>query len=100
METIVELKAKESQLETELDDIRRKIRDVSISSLKSKLGISVGDKIEFMQGRNKIEGVVSDFIVSWNSVYPIVTLYKKDGTLGLRKTRIWYSEQDSIRKIE
>lgn len=101
MKTIEQLIAEEKQFEAQLREIRKEIVELKINDLKFKLGVSVGDKIQFTQGRNIIIiGVLTSFENSYGSIYPIVTLYKKDGTLGLRTTRIWQSEQQSIKKIE
>jgi len=100
MKTLEQLNAEETQLEARLREVRKEIVELKINDLKLKLGVSIGDKIQFTQGRNTVIGVLTSFENYYSSIYPIVTLYKKDGTLGLRTTRIWQSERQFIKKIE
>ena len=55
--------------------------------------MDIGDDVNI--GGKK--GQISKLDAKYSSVQPIVTLYKKDGTLGKRETRVWSS--DKMKKL-
>lgn len=53
--------------------------------------LSVGNDIKLI--RTGVKGRVTEFYRSFSSVVPIITLYKKDGTLGKRRLKLYRTDE-------
>ena len=82
-------------------DELRKI-SVQIRKLKDDLwlernGVSFGDKVSFIDGREVKIGTLKRLVHYSSWVYPIIILDKNDGTPGIREARCY--DEKTIKKI-
>jgi len=93
METI-ESKLEQLNVEIEnqqsiLSDLKSKEFGLKCQLFTQKTGIALNDKVTYMDGRQRKHGQVTSFRNKHNGVQPILTLFNKDGKLGLRVVEIW-----------
>ena len=79
METLEELKQAERKIINELKDKERELRKTRIEIYKTETGFNIKDEVSI----NGQMGIIWDFKVQ-SKAYPVVLLYKKDGTIGKR----------------
>lgn len=100
---LIELKESLSELKSIEDNLRSTLQGnlnyqkqtrIRIAELESGLKINDRVKVKFM-GELK-EGVITGYDTRYSSVYPIVTMYKKDGSLGTRTTSSYYKDIQSL----
>ena len=77
----------ESRLWEEHSSASRRVKSLKIELWSANHGITVGDKVVFGR-RNKV-GIVTNLIVRYSDVEPIVTLIKKDGHMSLVEQRVY-----------
>lgn len=103
MERLQELKLLEQDLRNKLSDNLDEQRKINEEDWCLEYGVRIGDTVVFETGRDNtlIKGILTGFIYSQSKInYPMVTLFKKDGKIGTRSTRVWTFEQKSLRKLE
>ncbi len=89
-----EINAMESRHEEELKPLLEKLSAALIQEAKEEFKIDIGTQIEYRG--NKCE--VTYFEIRNRSCYPIATQFKKDGTIGMRKDRLYSSDRFTIIK--
>ncbi len=85
------------RLEAELPELKKKVaenearqREIHTAAYCEKLGIKMGDTIEFMHGKTLTKGVISDFqYFIFKPINPIVKLFKANGYVGERCQTVW-----------
>ena len=88
------LKGQEKDLRLDLQDNIKKQKILIIEIYKKESGFDIGDKVRLSKGR---VGLISNIVVIYSTAEPIVQLYKTDGIIGKRTTRVWCS--DDIQKF-
>jgi len=92
METRLEFVKEEERLLGLLSAVRSKLKELTIKERCLMYGVSIGDTVEFMDGRKLKIGVLKKI----DGYFPEVLLFKKDGTLGLRTTSVYL--RDTLKK--
>jgi len=95
------LRAEERSLSFQLSENRDKQKKIFTALFLEKLGIEFGDKISFMDGRKEIIGIFHK--IEYTGIepnYPVVLLFKKDGSIGNREKRCWWSAFFTIKVLE
>jgi hypothetical protein len=88
MKTLDELKKEEIVLMVELKSNRTQQTEIIKNNFLSILGIPIGAEVEYMERDQRKIGILSSIEVSYGTCYPMVRLYRKDGSLGSRETRL------------
>jgi hypothetical protein len=84
-----ELKTQEKELLNLLSENRSKQRELSRIAFVEKHGYDIGDTIECMDGRTTRIGKIDSYTFYGTDIEGFkVTLFKSDGKLGTRQTRI------------
>jgi len=94
------LEEEEKLLESQLVDNRRKQKEIHTKLFCIKHNISIGDTIEFFYGTKKSVGIIHHFeyggVVPY---YPVIRLFNKNGEVGQREERCWYSSLDTMKVL-
>lgn len=80
-------------LDNQRDECKLKINQLQIDVYSLTNGLQIGDKVQWQDGKEIKTGELSGWRQKYDSVEPIVTLHKKDGTLGLRTKDYWWQSQ-------
>lgn len=97
---IQELLQQEKELNLQLQENKRSQREIYTKEFIEKHGFDIGDTIEWKEYNGIKKGVVSSFTYSENKPWNvIVNLFKKDGSVGERQSRIWMSDLKSIKVL-
>ncbi len=68
-----------------LEGKRLELRRAKIANWTERTGLKIGDEVVYEDNAdNQKGGVITGFDTRWDTDYPEVTPYKKDGTLGVR----------------
>jgi len=71
------------------DRLNEEAKQILIDIYGLETGLKIGDDVEFKDGKEMKKGRLTSLRVRYESVEPVITLYKKDGTLGER-TKDWF----------
>jgi len=91
-EILEDYEARAKSLRDSLHETETHIRFLRKQLWHKEKGINVGDIVSFLNGKEEARGMLHRLELSGSFVYPIVKLYKKDGAIGQRETRVWKSE--------
>ena len=98
---ITELLQQEKELNLQLQENKRNQREIYTKEFVEKYGFDINDTIEWKEYNGIKKGVVSNFKYIENKpCNVIVNLFKKDGSVGDRQTRIWMSDLKGIKVLE
>jgi len=95
-----QLKQQEKELQYLLSENRNKQRELNKLAFIEKHGISIGDTVEWMDGRTPRKAVIKEVEFSGvNANYYIASLFNSDGKVGKREMRIWSFSFDTLKLI-
>ena len=77
--------AKKKETQDLLSAYSQKENEIRIEIFTRETGLQIGAKVT-LKGK---AGVISRFIPSYDSVYPVIKYLKKDGTLGEKETKLY-----------
>lgn len=80
------LQDNEKLLTVQLSENRTEQREIRKQIWIKETGLDIGSEVNLIGDR---KGVIIKIEVRYSTVRPIVNLYKKDGKLGKRETRVW-----------
>jgi hypothetical protein len=98
-ESLPELQQEEKNLLALLSANRLKQKEINTEAFCKKLGVNIGDTIQFQDGRQTLMGVFTK--IDYYQYTPnriIATLFNSDGKLGKRERIVWNAE--SVKKLE
>ncbi len=96
--TLEQLKQEETDLKQRLHSNKIQQNKIKIQDFANKLSVHVLDNVEFLSGNQKLSGVFTRIEIRFGFVQAIVTLFKKDGSLGKMEHRV--SQPSTLKKIE
>ena len=96
-EKLKELKGKEHNLYTEIEVLRKEIHQLIINIWMKDRDLKIGDPVIWDESNNIKHGILDKVGVSYGKAQPVVRLYKKDGSIGLRLTT-WFGYNSNLRK--
>ena len=97
--TTEELIHEEKVLLENLSKNRAEQRAINKAEYLKKHSVNIGDTVDWMDGK-PMKVVITR--VEYSGVNPsclFATLFKSDGTLGIRETRIWWHSINSLKKV-
>ena len=88
---IEELKAEETLLRRQLKENLFKQREINLAEWKEKYNISIGDVVEFLDGKELKRGIIDNIQYNMAEVssFQRVRLFKKDGKPGDRVVNVF-----------
>jgi hypothetical protein len=98
--TIEQLEKEEKELSKLLNANREKQRELNKNIFISKLGIDVGDTVEWMDGSTLRNGMISE--IEFSGVKPTyykAVLFNSNGKIGKRDVRIWSYSIGSLKLV-
>lgn len=99
--TLEQLQLEEQKLRQLLYENREKQKELNQRAFVEKNGIDIGDTVEWVEGKTLKTGVIHRIEFSGvNPNYYIAHLFKSNGELGKRETRIWMWDLRDIKLIE
>ena len=100
MKTLAELEHEEQFLLLLLKENRELRKELHTKEFIEKHGIDIGDEIEHTYGRNTKRGIISRFeYMGYKPYCYIIKQFKKDGSVGKKETRCWWSSNENYFKI-
>lgn len=96
--TLTELQKEEIELKSKLSENKKQQNNLIRTEFIEKWGgANIGDTVEFLDGKEVVQGVISKIDVGYFCYY-FVFLFKNNGTTGKRERCIYRPETMIIKK--
>ena len=94
-ESLLALEGVKEELKAKISEVQKDINLTKVSIYKLQTRLDVGMKVKIGDDT----GEITDFHVDYGDPTPVMTLYKKDGTLGLRTRKLYSWDLIKLERI-